>query len=159
MGAGGMRGIKLSTEEKAVAGGVLRQSDRVIGAAIAHDDRVLWTITDSGFAKYTPLSEYPTQGRAGSGVIAMKLPGDAGLAAAVTGTPTDDVIILTSKGRPKQVKLAQAPLAKRSGKGDNIIAVWNKEVVAGAVVFQRMRPLAETSSLAVAAAETDALAE
>lgn len=141
MGAGGMRGIKLGMEEKPIAGGLLRQADHVVGASIASDDLVLWTITDSGFAKYTPLNEYPVQGRAGSGVIAMKLPNDAGIAAAVTGAPTDEIIILTSKSRPKQVKLAHAPLAKRSGKGENVIAVWNKEVVAGAVEFQRMRQL------------------
>lgn len=159
MGAGGMRGIKLSTEEKAVAGGVLRQIDRVVGAGIACDELVLWTITDTGFAKYTPLSEYPTQGRAGSGVIAMKLPGEAGLAAAVTGTPTDEVIILTSKGRPKQVKLSHAPLAKRSGKGDNVIAVWNKEFVAGVVVFQSLRAPAGAPSLTAEASETNALVD
>jgi len=89
------------------------------------------------------LTEYPVQGRAGSGVIAMKLPTDAGVAAAVTGKADDIVVVLTNKHRPKQLKLATAPLAKRAGKGEGVIAVWNKEIVAAVVTFQRPLPTPE----------------
>lgn len=126
LGAGGMRGIKL-----------MGQRDRVVGASIAPENGYLWVITDNGISKVTPLTEYPTQGRAGSGVITMKLPQDAmGLAAAITPTKLDDtVIVLTSKDRAKTMKYGAAPLVKRANKGDYVISVTGKEQVNALAVY------------------------
>jgi DNA gyrase subunit A len=129
LGAGGMRGIKL--------GG---PSDKVVGASIARDDMFLWVITDIGIAKVTPLTEYPTQGRAGSGVITMKLPQDSkGLTAATTAARLDGtVIVLTSKNRAKSMKFSAAPLVKRPNKGDYVISVSGKEEVVDLVTYTRL---------------------
>ncbi|MBN2471788.1 MAG: DNA gyrase subunit A [Anaerolineae bacterium] len=124
--AGGMRGIKL-----------LGQRDQVIGAGIADDRQYLWTITNTGVAKYTPVTDYPTQGRAGSGVITMKLPEDAiGLAASVIGKRDDNIVVVTSKGKPKYMRISLAPKAGRNAKGDYVISLKGKEVVSGVVTYQ-----------------------
>src|SRR5690606_31154849 len=134
LGAGGMRGIKLAG-----------QRDRVIGAAIA--DEYLWVITDVGIAKVSPMNEYPTQGRAGSGVITMKLPQDSkGLVAAVTAARLDDtVIVLTNKNRAKSMKFSAAPLVKRPNRGDYVISVSGKEEVVALVTYGRQPQFAEAT--------------
>jgi DNA gyrase subunit A len=102
----------------------------------------LWVITDDGIAKVTPLAEYPTQGRAGSGVITMKLPADSmGLTAAMTTEKLDEtVIVLTSKDRAKSMKFSAAPLVKRANKGDYVISISGKEQVAALVTYVRQPP-------------------
>ena len=130
MGAGGMRGVKLSPD-----------GDAVVGAGLAADSRYLITITDDGIAKTSSLSEYPTQGRAGSGVQTMKLlPESGGLAAGCVVSALDEqVIILTSKNRAKSIKASAAILAKRAAKGDFVIALGLKETVR-ALVPQQAAP-------------------
>jgi DNA gyrase subunit A len=51
----------------------LRRSDEVISMDIARDDSDLFVITDNGYGKRTPISEWRVQGRGGQGVIAIKL--------------------------------------------------------------------------------------
>jgi DNA gyrase subunit A len=137
LGAGGMRGIKL-----------MGQRDKVVGADIARDDMYLWVITDDGVAKVTPLNEYPTQGRAGGGVITMKLPPDSGgLAAATTTERLDDtVIVLTTKQRAKSMKFSAAPLVKRPNKGDYVISMGAKEQVKELVTYGRQMQLPAAAS-------------
>ncbi len=127
LGAGGMRGIKLGGDK-----------DRVIGAGIADDNLHLWTITDDGVAKSSPMTEYPTQGRAGAGVVTMKLPQDSqGLAAAAIAKLDDGVTVLTSKNRPKYMRLSLAPSGRRDKRGDIVIALNNKELVVAVVSTQK----------------------
>jgi DNA gyrase subunit A len=130
--AGGMRGIKLAEER-----------DKVVGMAIATVpltngvEKVVWVITDDGIAKFSPLEEYPTQGRAGSGVITMKLPPDSrGLAAATVGAPHDIILVASDKGRVWQMKIIKAIQAKRAGKGDFVLSVAAKEHICGAATHQ-----------------------
>jgi DNA gyrase subunit A len=125
--AGGMRGIKL-----------LGQRDRVVAAFIATDGHLIFNITEDGVAKTSALEDYPSQGRAGSGVISMRLPADSHeVMAAASGKPEDAIIVLTNKNKPLLVKLSKPPLLKR-GKagGDILISLAAKEVVAQVVTFQ-----------------------
>ncbi len=127
LGAGGMRGIKLGS-----------QRDKVIGASIVREDTHLWTITDDGIAKSSPISEYPTQGRAGSGVVSMKLPKDSlGLAAAALGKLDENVVVLTNKNRAKTLKISAAPSGRRDKRGDIVISLGAKEQVTSAIVAQK----------------------
>lgn len=126
LGAGGMRGIKLA-----------EQRDRVVGVGIAQEDLHLWTITDDGVAKSSPLSEYPTQGRAGSGVVTMKLPKESGgVAASILAHLDDHVIVLTSKNRPKSMRVSLAPSGRRDKRGDIVISLGVKETVTSAIMPQ-----------------------
>jgi DNA gyrase subunit A len=127
MGAGGMRGIKL-----------MGQRDRVVGASPASNDKHLLTISDDGLAKSTPLTEYPTQGRAGSGVVAMKLTQESGgIVAAAVGALDETVIMLTSKNRAKTIQIGKAPRGKRASKGDIIISLSGKEQVSAVAQYQK----------------------
>ncbi|MBE2266912.1 MAG: DNA gyrase subunit A [Anaerolinea sp.] len=140
LGAGGMRGIKLA-----------EQRDRVVGAGIARDNLHLWTITDDGIAKSSPLTEYPVQGRAGSGVVTMKLPKDSmGVVASVLAHMDDHVVVLTTKNRPKTMRITLAPSGRRDKRGDIVISLGSKEQVSAAILPQ----LVEAPTPVAAAAET-----
>ncbi len=124
--AGGMRGVKL-----------MGQRDRVVGAGVAAEKQLVWVITNTGVAKSSSVSEYPTQGRAGGGVVTMKLPEDAvGLAAALIGRADDNIVVVTTKGKSKYMRISLAPKAGRSTKGDYVISLRSGESVSGVVAYQ-----------------------
>ncbi len=135
--AGGVRGIKLAP-----------QRDRVVGAAVVVENQYVWSVTDSGIAKISPVTEYPAQGRAGSGVINMRLPKDSReVAAAVIGRQDDRVVVLTNKNKPKYMRLglAQKITRGRTG-GDYVISLGTKETVTTAVLYQELVTLPEPAS-------------
>ncbi len=133
LGAGGMRAVKLSGRR-----------DRVVGAGIADDRARVWVCTDTGVAKSTAVTEYPTQGRGGQGVITMRLPKDAqGLAAATVGRPDDNIVVVTNRGKAKYMRVGLAPQGGRNTKGDYVISMTRvDEVVSGVVRFEpRIEPV------------------
>ncbi|HEX3054288.1 MAG TPA: DNA gyrase subunit A [Aggregatilineaceae bacterium] len=138
LGAGGMRAIKLGSEQ-----------DRVIGVGLAEADASVFVCTNTGVAKVSPLDEYPTQGRAGSGVITIKMPTDAeGLAVATVGQLEDYLVLVTDKGNPKLIKIGTATHAKRAAKGDYVISMKAKEAVARLVrLTPRIEPSTESSTV------------
>ena len=125
--AGGMRGIKL-----------LGMNDRVVSAFLAVSGQYVWNITDDGIAKVSPVDDYPQQGRAGAGVISMRLPNTSKeLTAAAIGRLDDNVIVLTQKNKPLYMRIGRAPNLKR-GKagGEAVLALKDGESVAQVVVYQ-----------------------
>jgi DNA gyrase subunit A len=67
-----------------VKGVTLKNDDVVLSMDVVSDDAVdLFMITERGFGKRTALSGFPTHGRGGQGVIAMKTDGDRGRLAGV----------------------------------------------------------------------------
>jgi DNA gyrase subunit A len=141
LGAGGMRAIKLAG-----------QRDRVVGAGIADESANVWVCADIGVAKSTPVTEYPIQGRGGQGVITMKLPKDTqGLAAATVGQPDDNIVLVTTKGKPKYMRISLAPQVGRSAKGDFVISMAAKESVERVVKLEARIAVPE---MAVAEEET-----
>jgi DNA gyrase subunit A len=126
LGAGGMRAVKLQP-----------QKDRVVGVGIADERANVWVCTDTGVAKSTPIGEYPVQGRGGQGVITMKLPKDAaGLAAAAVGRLDDHLVLVTTKRKPKYMRVSLALQGGRNTKGDYVISMGEKEAVARVVLFE-----------------------
>ncbi|MBC7869299.1 MAG: DNA gyrase subunit A [Chitinophagaceae bacterium] len=126
--AGGMRGIKL-----------LGDKDKVVGANIVVDGAYVWTITDDGIAKISEVSEYPTQGRAGGGVITMRLAKTSkAVAATAVGNANDTVIILSNKDKAKPTKIGAAPVVKRGRAGGSEIfkPTRQNEAIAGVVMYQ-----------------------
>jgi DNA gyrase/topoisomerase IV subunit A len=66
--AGGVRGIKLEAGDEVLRGPLVPRLPLVV------------TFTNSGYARRTPLDDYPLQGRDGGGVKAMRLGGKVGTA-------------------------------------------------------------------------------
>jgi len=86
-----------------VIGMKFRTDDELLTmAAIAGDlpDQFVFTATDGGYAKRTPLDEYRQQGRGGLGVKAAKIDEDSrgSLVGAMIVTKGDEILAITSAG-------------------------------------------------------------
>jgi len=86
-----------------VIGMKFRADDELLTmAAIAGDlpDQFVFTATDGGYAKRTPLDEYRQQGRGGLGVKAAKIDEDSrgSLVGAMIVTKGDEILAITSAG-------------------------------------------------------------
>lgn len=128
LAAGGMRGIKMTG-----------QRARIVGANIAVDGQYMWSISDDGVAKISPVDEYPTQGRAGGGVITMRLPKSSKEITATTiGRLDDNIIALSNRAKPLYMRIGRAPLLKRGrAGGDYVISMTRQnEAVASVVTYQ-----------------------
>jgi len=147
--AGGMRGIKLAEQDDRVVGsGIIREAI----TEAARNALLVWTITGSGMAKASPISEYPLQGRAGSGVATMKLPflDEADglirtgkkdvLVAGLVGAADHTVIVLTLRKKLKIMPIKKTFLAARGKPGGALMGSMlgkTDRVVAAALIAPR----------------------
>lgn len=127
--SGGMIGIKLN--------GV---KDRVVAALPVHENQYVWNISDDGIAKISAVEDYPTQGRAGGGVISMRLPRSSSeLVAAAIGRQDDNIVVLTDREKPLYMRIGRAPLLKRGRTGGEAVLTLRENERAAAVVAYQAR--------------------
>jgi DNA gyrase subunit A len=83
-----------------VKGITLRARDEVVQmTSIDSEDVGILTVTEKGYGKRTPVSDYPRQGRGGKGVITIKVTGRNGpVAGAIQVTEKDQVMVTTDGG-------------------------------------------------------------
>jgi len=129
--AGGVMGVKLAGEE-----------DRVEAMVVAQPRSDLFIAAEDGMAKRTPLSEFPTQGRYGKGVIAMRPAGEVGLAGACVAQAPDQLVLVTEKGNAKTIRARSAPRQGRPAQGDSVISLRKGDQVSD-VVYPLPRPSVE----------------
>ncbi|MBR2500234.1 MAG: DNA gyrase subunit A, partial [Clostridia bacterium] len=103
----GVRGIRLASE-----------TDYVVGMGMAREDGELLCVTEKGFGKKTPLSEYKTQTRGGKGVNNYRLSDATGKVAGIqVVTETDDIMMITSEGTVIRMKSREISSIGRLTKG------------------------------------------
>ncbi len=116
--AKGVMGIKLQDEE-----------DHVAALTVARARADLLVVASDGDAKRTPLSEYPTQGRYGQGVIAARFAPDVSLAGACVVQSKNPLVLTTKKGAAKTILARNAPRKSRATTGEELIALREHDVV------------------------------
>jgi DNA gyrase subunit A len=127
--AGGVNGIKLANDE-----------DGIIHMGIAEENGFLWSMTDNGLEKASPMSEYPVQGRYGQGVINVRLPeGAAEVVAAVIGEEKQTIYITTVKGAVRRKVLGKTAVGGRPIKPRDMTSIAKSDRPAG-VIAPRKRP-------------------
>ncbi|MCP4358579.1 MAG: DNA gyrase subunit A [Chloroflexi bacterium] len=121
--AGGVYGIKLAHE-----------ADGVVAMDVAQLDAFLWSITDNGLAKATPLTDYPTQRRHGQGVINVRLPKDAAeVVAAVVCTEKTEILVRTGVGSTCKIRIKKGTIGGRTAKPRSVINVGERNRITGAL--------------------------
>jgi DNA gyrase subunit A len=74
-------------------------SDELLSMEVVRNGLEVLIATDGGFAKRTPIEEYPVQGRGGKGVVTAKIVAKRGsLIGALAVTPDDELFAITSNG-------------------------------------------------------------
>ena len=119
--AGGVKGISLGPK------------DRLVGLDVISMDRseiVLMTITEKGFGKRTPASEYNLQSRGGMGTITIKTTPQKGPVAGVLQvTDEDRLMLITNTGRLIMFKVSEVSVRHRNTGGVKLIEVGDGEYV------------------------------
>ena len=129
---------------RGVRGITLEPGDEVAGVTAVRpdDDRDLLTVTENGYGKRTPLSEYRPQSRNGKGLVDIKAEERNGQVATLEVVSEEDHVI----GMSEAGQLIRIPVAEVSGIGRNtmgvrVMRVEETDRLASVSVF---RPLEET---------------
>ena len=105
---------------------------RVVSLVVAPKQGEILCACENGFGKRTPIDDYPTKGRGGKGVIAIKTSERNGqLVKAIAVTGEEDVILISDKGTLVRTPVAQIANAGRNAQGVKLIRIADEEVLVG----------------------------
>jgi DNA gyrase subunit A len=120
-----------------VIGMRFRTGDELLAMDVLRDGAYVYTVTDGGYAKRTPVGDWEVKGRGGLGVQAMKLVEARGsLVGALVCDENDEVFAIASNGVVIRTKVADVRPTGRStmgvglmdlGAGDAVVAVARGE--------------------------------
>ena len=114
----GVRGMKVNADA------------RVLGMEIARPDSELLVITELGYGKRTPISEYPVHHRGGQGVYTITMTTKKGMLAAMEVVDEDDeIMIITEEGIVVRTPISGISQLGRSTQGVTIMNVAKKDKV------------------------------
>jgi DNA gyrase subunit A len=92
--------------------------DELLGVNVVADDKFLLVATDGGYAKRTPIDDYPVQGRGGKGVLTIQYDRKRGrLVGALIVDVEDELYAITSSGGVIRTAAKQVRKAGRQTKG------------------------------------------
>jgi DNA gyrase subunit A len=116
-----------------VIGMRFNDGDELLGMYVARDGDDVLVATENGYAKRTPVDQYPLRGRGGLGVITARIVEDrGGLVGALIVRPEDEVFAITSAGGVIRTRASEV---KQSGRqtmgvrlmnlapGDSVVAL------------------------------------
>ena len=85
------------------------------------EETCVFTLTDFGYIKRIPMSEYQTQRRGGKGIKGLTRREDDIVKTMFTASTHDHIAFFTSKGRTFRLKGYEIPEGSRTSKGMNIV--------------------------------------
>lgn len=102
-----------------VKGMSLRGDDRVVGAVVVNDEKLLITVTENGYGKRTPFSDFRAMtNRGGYGVICQNCNGKTGaLAGILAVSDDDDLMMITDQGMFIRTPASDVSVISRSAAG------------------------------------------
>ena len=111
-----------------VRGMTVNADARVLGMEIAHEGSDLFVITELGYGKRTPISEYPEHHRGGQGVYTITMTPKKGLLAAMKIVdPEDEIMIITEEGVVVRTAVSGVSELGRSTQGVHVMNVADKD--------------------------------
>ncbi len=131
--AGGVMGIKLT------------EGDQVVAMDLVQARASLFVVTSAGYGKWTPLTEYPTQGRYGKGVVTANLTSKTGdLVGGCVVKGNDEVILVSAKGATKKLRVRSAPRMGRATRGKTLFSLRKGDSLAGVVCYAQRVELSKS---------------
>ncbi len=135
--ATGVRGIRLRRDDELI-------SMEIVDPKSAVD---ILAVTEKGFGKRTPLGDYRTQGRGGSGTIAIKTTGKNGPVVSTLKVETDDdVMIVSAGGMIVRLKTKDIRRSGRSTQGVRLIDLAKDDRVMGAAILREKEDDTQTEA-------------
>jgi DNA gyrase subunit A len=155
-GASGVRAVDIRGDDHVVemdvlpAGAVVEddtevetESEETAEAEVAPDSRgYIFTVTENGYGKRTPVSAYPTKHRGGVGVIDIKTGERNGkVAGMAVAFEEDQILLITEQGMILRVPVSSIPIRGRNILGVRIVRVdENDRVVAAIKLMEKESP-------------------
>jgi DNA gyrase subunit A len=113
-----------------VKGIQLRPGDGVIGMVVVRREATLCSVTENGYAKRTPVSDYPVQKRGGLGTITLDVSGRTGpLVAAKELLDGDELMVITASGAAVRLAATEIPVQGRATQGRRVLGGAGDRVV------------------------------
>lgn len=107
-----------------VRGMNLRAGDYVVGSDIMKPGNQVFTISEKGYGKRTPVSEYPVKGRGGKGIKTANITAKNGALAGITTVDgSEDILAVTDAGVMIRFNVADVSETGRSAIGVRLIRV------------------------------------
>jgi DNA gyrase subunit A len=120
----------LGRATQGVRGIQLREGDAVVGMVIVRREATLCTVTTNGYAKRTPLTDYPVQKRGGIGTITLDVSKKTGpLIAALEVLPGDELMVISASGRAARITADDIPVQGRATQGKHLSGFDDDAVV------------------------------
>ena len=108
--ASGVRGIRL------------RDDDYAVGSDVLKPDSNVFVISEKGYGKQTPASDYPIKGRGGKGIKTSNITEKNGSLAGLTIVDgTEDIMVITDKGVMIRFNVKSVSTTGRSTMGVHLI--------------------------------------
>ena len=90
---------------------------------LIEEEECVFTLTEGGYIKRTPVSTYRTQRRGGKGITAMATKEEDYVDTVFTASTHDFILFFTNKGRVHRKKGYQITEAGRTAKGTNLVNI------------------------------------
>ncbi|MEM9558277.1 MAG: DNA gyrase subunit A [Acidobacteriota bacterium] len=125
--ARGVRGIRL------------RDGDRVVALVALTDDGHVFTVSENGYGKRTPLQDYRRQSRGGLGIINLKVTEKTGAVVGVRQVAADDgMMLITQNGKLIRILVDGVRIVGRSTQGVKVMDLDDDDrLVALAKIVER----------------------
>ncbi len=126
--AAGVRGMKLG------------KGDYIIGVGVIGKDKEkaeLFVISTNGYGKRTPLKEYKTQGRGGSGIKTAQVTGKTGeLMAASVVDGSEEIVAVSQKGQVIRTSFEEVSVLGRQTQGVRVMKLREGDKIAACVALE-----------------------
>lgn len=125
--ARGVAGIKIGADDYLVSGMAIKEAK---GAQVI-------LVSETGFIKRVPLSEFPIQGRGGQGVVSLEVVKSTGgvAAATVAASHSQYCDVLSAKGRLYRLPIGDLPVADRRKRGEKLIDFGADDTIANVIAL------------------------
>jgi len=125
--ATGVAAIKLGKGDAIIGGSI------VCGEAKKH---VVVLVSENGWAKRIPLTEFPVQGRGGQGVQTLKITPATGKVAAAVVVPVGGAVnVMSGRGRRHHLSVSDFPKANRVNRGKQIIDFGPDDTIGSLIAY------------------------
>ncbi|ARQ69749.1 DNA gyrase subunit A [Streptomyces marincola] len=115
-----------------VKGMSFREGDELLSMNVVRTGTFVFTATDGGYAKRTPVDEYRVQGRGGLGIKAAKIVEDRGsLVGALVVEGTDEILAITLGGGVIRTRVNEVRETGRDTMGVQLINLGKRDAVVG----------------------------
>lgn len=107
-----------------------RGDDYVVALAVADDEAQFLIVSERGIGKRSPFTDFPTKGRGGKGVIAMKITDRTSkVAGGIVIHEDDEVMFMTSTGQSVRIAAPSISLLSRSAQGVRVMNLKENETI------------------------------